>query len=702
MLGAILLAGLVLRVLYLRELVDKPDFSVPAVDAGFHDCWARGLAGGDWRPPYGMSDPGIQRTPYLRPPGYPYFLSLIYGVFGHGYLAPRIVQMGLGLVSAALAYLFARRWFGRRVAIILAAFMSCYWAFIYFEGEFHAPVLAIYLLWLLVHVVGVWAERRNGLHALAVGVVVGVGALVRPNVLVCLPVVLMWAWWISGRRGRRRSFYPAALAMAAGTVLAVAPATIRNYRAAGDLVLISSNAGINLLVGNNENATGVVADRIADLGDFKTCYDYPELVRKLEHKLERTLKASEASAYFTTEALRFAREHPGDFIKLTLKKALLFWGPTEITHNKAIRWERAGSPTLRSIPGNFSVVVSLAAVGAGLLLANRRKARADGDGAPSSADREWEMSVLLAALILAYFLSVLPFFASARYRVPILPFLLLFAAYAVRNLGTFVATRELRRAVCWVAIGAMLYGLNVLVGRLMPVGGHDVAKWHYDRAVACGLSGRTDRAIDEYRVVLEHMPQNPHAHVGLGSCLARRGEVEPAVEHFNAALHIWPEYAEAHFNLGVAMAAKGRIDEAVARYTDAIRYHPEYVEAHFNLGALLAGMSRLDEAVSHYRAALHINPDFAPAHRNLGVVHFQRGMLDEAEGHFREVVRIQPADVESRCNLAIVLTHRGRLDEAIHEYQAALRIDPANATVQESLAELAALRRRPVPPRSGQ
>ena len=68
MLAGIVLVGLLLRAAYLRELVHRPDFSAPTIDAGFHDYWARGLAAGDWAPPAGRGDPRVATTPYLRPP----------------------------------------------------------------------------------------------------------------------------------------------------------------------------------------------------------------------------------------------------------------------------------------------------------------------------------------------------------------------------------------------------------------------------------------------------------------------------------------------------------------------------------------------------------------------------------------------------------------------------------------------------------
>ena len=132
-LAAILLVGLILRISYLREIVNEPDFSFPRIDSGCHDYWAHGSATGDWSigdrsDLAGASE--IRSIPYMRPPGYPYFLASVYYLTGGRYLAARIFQMGLGLVNCVLAYFLGKRLFGRVTGLIFATFMSAYWAFI--------------------------------------------------------------------------------------------------------------------------------------------------------------------------------------------------------------------------------------------------------------------------------------------------------------------------------------------------------------------------------------------------------------------------------------------------------------------------------------------------------------------------------------------------------------------------------------------
>ncbi|MFC1783430.1 ArnT family glycosyltransferase [Planctomycetota bacterium] len=187
-LAAILLAGLLLRGAYLWELVKSPDFNSPTVDAALHDYWARGLANGDWDAQNYSNDPEIRSSAFFRPPGYSYFLALVYFFSGSSFFAARLAQMGLGLVNAVLAYFLGRSIFGRPTGLILAGMMSVYWIFIFYEGELLSPTLVICGVLLLMNVLCLWTEKFTYQRTIAAGAILGLLALVRPNVLLFVPI----------------------------------------------------------------------------------------------------------------------------------------------------------------------------------------------------------------------------------------------------------------------------------------------------------------------------------------------------------------------------------------------------------------------------------------------------------------------------------------------------------------------------------
>jgi len=611
----ILTAGGAVRLLYLREATQIPSFAAPAVDAAFHDYWARGLATGDWTPPGHHDDPGISAAPYFRPPGYPFFLAAVYALFGDGYLAPRIVQMGLGLACALLAFLICARSYGWATGLICAAAVSGYWTLVYFEAELQATTLFVFLLLASVLFALCWSERGRPALALASGLFCGVAALVRPNAILVLLALALWAVWTGRRRSPRLPYLAGALTILLGGLLAVLPATVRNWIVAEDLVPISSNAGINLYIGNNPDANGLVSVELADLGSFRSCFDWPAIVDALERETGRSMRPSEVSSYFAGRAYRFAITEPDRFLALTARKALLFWGPREVSHNKELHFERRASAVLSRLPGNFALVLATGLLGLGLLLFDRFRppagiSRVDVD----EGNRRWESAMLAVAVVIAYFLSVLPFFAAARYRVPIIPFLMLLGAFAVHRLAVMIGRRRWRAAITLVVVLLALYGVTT---RAPADYEPSEARWHFDRATDFARIGDGDQAVRLYREALALDPAYYEAHYNLAHELNARGRVDEAIEHWRSALRIYSGAAPAHYNLALAYRETGDIERAIHHMRQALATRPDSLNDRLQLAELLLSAGRIERATELYEEVLARQPERPEALRNL-------------------------------------------------------------------------------------
>ena len=361
-LAMILLLGLLLRIIYLGEIWDSPDFSHPGLDSAYHIYWARGMATGDWSAFEGRENPMIYRYPYYRPPGYAYFLSIVYFLSGMSPIWPRLVQFGLGLGSILLVFYLARRLFDKTTGLIAAFLASFYWIFIYYECELVGVSWAIFLSLLSVLLLIRSASRWSLTGFFFTGLVLGVLAIFRPNALILYPVSVFWIFLVSRhRRDKPRILLPSA-GLLLGIVIAILPVTIRNYVVAGEFVPIATNAGISLGVANNDFSDGTT-HFIPGIGNIGTPYDWPRIVRGLSHDLGRHLTHGEASNYLSRQAIEFAWRNPGRFLYLLGRKTLLFWGPIEVRNLKEVHYARIHSPLLRFLPGNFTLILTLALLG---------------------------------------------------------------------------------------------------------------------------------------------------------------------------------------------------------------------------------------------------------------------------------------------------------------------------------------------------
>ncbi len=580
-LALILLAGAFLRVGYLQEARQQPDFDHPLIDAGFHDYWARGLAFGTWNPPVDKDDPQVRTTPYFRPPGYPYLLAFVYKLTGGGYVGPRVVQMALGLVNIVLAFWLARRLFGNLSGLITAGLMASYWGLIYFEAELQATVFATTLLLLLALALGTWTRGLTWRRTLLVGALIGLGALMRPNFLVYLPVAVGWSVWQLAVHRHRQQLVMVVAGLVIGCGVVVLPATVRNLRASGEMVAITTGGGINLYLGNNPDAKGISPPAIRGLGKFSTCYDYPVLVRNLSRELGRPVSHREFSAILADRAVDYMLANPGRTAALTWHKALLFWGPAEVSNNKVVQMERENSVVLRMLPWNFSIVLGLALLGAVTLMVSARRPGWFGDGGLVARGPErWQLVWLVALLILGWFLSLLPFFAAARFRVPMLPLLLVMAGFGVTGLVALVRARRWPATAAWVALGLVL-----VLFASVDLAGYQLnrARWHYVR----GFSHLFDR------------------------------EWSAAIDELESALRLKPEYTQAHVDLGVALQKTGRSREAVRHLEQALTLDPESAITHYNLASVMGSLGQLSAARDHLRLTLEIDPNFRGARQAL-------------------------------------------------------------------------------------
>ncbi len=684
-LAAIILIGLFLRGSYLSEIVKSPDFTAPLVDAGYHNYWARGLASGDWPQQEGMSAPEIRSTPYFRPPGYPYFLAFMYLLSGSSFLAARIFQMGLGLANCVLAYILGRKLFGRVVGLLFAAFMSAYWVFIFFEGELLAPVLLVFLGLCLILVLETWMEKFTLARCLCGGVLLGLFAVIRPNILLFVPFVLGWGWWLKRRRNDGRSLGIMTAGFLMGTAVVIAPVTIRNYIVANDFVPISSNTGINLYIGNNEQ-TDCITPTIPNLPaltglDNWNCFDYMQIVHGVERRLGRKLKHSEVSSYFIGEANRYIRNNRGRSFKLLLKKALLFWGPAEVSNNKEIFCAKELSATLRYNPG-FALPVSGAVVGLLLLAFDLKKQRNEKEVGDTKVCKPLEISLLIVLFIGTYFVSFLPFFITARFRVPIIPFLFLFGAYGLYRIGWFFTKRDFRRGLCWSAIWVALYIHAAKHG--IPYN-PSWARWHTTHGDAYQYKGQTDPAVTEYYKAIEADPKKTRAHICLGDIFAQQNKFSDAAKHYHLALEIKPDLLEPRLGLGNMLYKQKKFDEAVALWTELLQIRPDWPEVLGNLGKAYYQQGKTEEAIQCWEQALWLRPDMNKIHSNLRNA-LQQKKQQETIAHYTEVLRENSNDPNAHNKLAGILYTQGKIAQAISHWSQAVRLNPDSVDVHNNLA----------------
>lgn len=544
----LLLAALGVRFLYLSQYAGSPFFWVPALDSLYHDLLAREIVAGK-----------AGSEPFFRAPLYYYFLAGVYKLFGYSFWAARLVQALIGSGSCVLLYLLGLRVFRPTVALIAAATMALYGPLVFFDGELLTPVLELFLdlgfLLLTLRAV----ESGSPRDALAAGLVLGLSAIARPNILVAAPLA---AFWLRPPTPTRPHAHTAgwrlALLLAAGACVAPGLVTARNYALSGDPVFIASQGGINLFLGNRPEADGYTPStptRYEFQGEYEDSVKlYGE--RAAEEALGRRLSASEAQRYWIGKVAQWWREDPGAALRLTWKKWVLAWTHREVRNNHAFEYIRAEfAPYLWLAPVGFWYAGPFGILGMLLAWRESRHAR------------------FLTGFVLLYVLSFVAFFVADRYRLPVVPVLLLFAAYAVTWLGERLRGPH-RKGLVPALAGLAALGLFVGVEWYRTA---TPAAWALDEWSAGNRYKQLQRfpeAEERYRKALALQPDNADIWTNLGAVQFFADRPADAADSFRQALRLQPENSGNWQNLAVCELALGEREAARQHLREALRLDP--------------------------------------------------------------------------------------------------------------------------------
>ncbi|KPL18643.1 MAG: hypothetical protein AMJ92_07120 [candidate division Zixibacteria bacterium SM23_81] len=664
-LAVLFLLALGVRLIYLIQLRGSPLFESPIMDARYHDQWALAIRNGI---------PFLD-GPYFRAPLYPYFLALIYSLFGHSYLAVRMVQFLIGSVSVLLIYFLGKRTFDAavgRVAAVLAAF---YGLFIYFEGELLIPALIVFLDLALLLVLLSAQDRPGWWRWLGCGAILGLSAIARPNVLLFGVVLVPWLvlrWRQKGLNLRRYGAYLGSYAL--GVILLIMPVTVRNYVVGKDFVPIASQGGVNFFIGNNRDSDGVTA--IVPGTRASWWGGYHDALQLAEDAEGRPLKASEVSNYWFRRGLEFMRDEPWASLRLMFKKLVIFWGGPEVSNNKDIYFFSQGTSLLRIMIWQwrgrffcpFGIVAPLALAGMVLAWRNRK-----GKG--------W----LMALFIFTYMVSVILFFVNARFRLPVIPFLLPFAAYSLVSL---FRERRLVRAILPVGL-ILVFGLAVNLNLV----GYPYAPRLVDSYDALGIAyWRTkqhDQAIAEYLRALSIAPDHINSMHGLAWVYAEMDSLDKSIEVWEQAISVKPDMPDLHYGLGVSYYAQGRLDDAIAQWQETTQLLPDFSQSYIQLGIAYEDKGEFEEAIAALKQAIQVSPRDVIAHYNLGHLYKKLSKIDEAAEEFKLAIEVNSKFADAYNSLAWLYCQEDiNLDEGIELIKKALELDESKGAYWDTLAEL--------------
>ncbi len=385
--GVFLLAlALRLGYAFLAEQVD-PFLRADALhgDAGEYDWIASNLVQGKGFRSHG----GARRS--FRPPLYPLFLAAVYRIFGRNLTAVRAVQAVLGAFACVISASIGDRLFGHRVAILTGVGTALHPLLIYFGAWIITDTLFIALFCLLILWALSTAERPTWGRIVVLGTLLGLATLTRPQVILILPLLMMWFSLVAGGTPKDRLVH--VLLLAVFTALPLVPWTVRNYRIHDGWVFVSTQGGYTFYSANNPDAFG---------GHVP---GFPPLLYGLSE--------IESDREYYRRGFQWIREDPRAFLSLLPSKLLRLWSPLQVNISEA-EYTVPLAPAVKVV---YSLFLLLALYG-GLRFGAR--------------------AVILWLPIVSFTLAGLIFYGGTRYALPMAPFVVILAAVGAASFGRLI------------------------------------------------------------------------------------------------------------------------------------------------------------------------------------------------------------------------------------------------------------------------
>ena len=636
----VFVVALAVRLIYFAEVRDTPLYQFPTLDErGNHEFALAVLQG------------RVPAASYYKAPLYTYFLAGVYRVLGDESIRARLVQCILAALSPVLTLLIARQLFGRVVALVAGLWAAVFWTFVFFSAELLDAGLACVFYLTLAYLLVAWDDRRPTKWFVC-GLVLGLGAITRPNILAFAPVLAVVVFVVTWRRERSDATLPTdagrtrppavlrrpllhVLALTLGCCAAVLPVTVRNRIVGGEWVLLGAYGGLNVYVANNPHSDSKDGPLLVDESGFlpdttwdpnepwaRCCLNFKNAYRFTEAHLGRKPRRGEFSSLLAGMGFEYLRDNPGWFARHAVRRFCWLFNAYESPSNKDLYQVLGSSRLLEALSWfHYGWLAPLGLVGLGLALA-------------STSNRSTPLTYLMAMLA-SLALPAVMFIINSRFRLPMVHVLVVFAAFGGVELVRMIRRKANRPrlvvAVLALAALVLLCNLNLFGYRKDH---HPYLRFAY--AVACLPSGRHD-LLDG---ALADFDRDLKADLAELQRQGRRSNTTLLLDHCNPMRLLLPYYLE-HGQRAEALHAAEHMLER--EHVDG-EWAPRLFEIFLTAGKRkLAG-----RALRHVeRECLRARPDVvADALARFGTKWDDRGALNRARRIYEDLIRLHPGRLE--------------------------------------------------------
>jgi 4-amino-4-deoxy-L-arabinose transferase-like glycosyltransferase len=246
----------------------------------------------------------------FRPPLYPLLIAWCYETFDSPIVSLRLIQVVLSTATCWFLFGIAKELYGPTAGVLAGTIFSLYPLCVFFSAVLMAETLLLFCTGLVYWCLNRYCMFPNFMRAISIGICLALGALCKPVMLVWLPGLLAVIYWKCENRSRLMHAFSVLISL----FIIILPWTVRNAYVTNHVVPISTNTGINFLVGNEPGSTGYYRDGIDYWAMANEIADYEDDPVIRDTKVIRAV-------------IKGVWREPFGFFRMGVVKVLLLWNP---------------------------------------------------------------------------------------------------------------------------------------------------------------------------------------------------------------------------------------------------------------------------------------------------------------------------------------------------------------------------------------
>ncbi len=401
----IYIINIIFRFIVLNELSPFPEFQCPppSVDSDFYIYIAKFINEGI---------PFVSKEAYYYSPFYSHLVALSFSIFGENIFILKLINIIAGSTIPIAIYLISKLYLkSSKIALLLAILSSFYDLFVIYDLQLLKTSLGITFLFWGFYFFSLFEKKQKISILTLSGILFGIGSLIYVNFLL---VLVIFCFYLLFKYKLKVLYFGFPILLIIGSSM------IRNYIVVQDIIPVTSIGGIHFYIGNSSKSVGIYTRvkgvRASGFGHY---FDGRKVAEK---ETGKKLKPSQVSKFWKKKAIKEIKENPQHFIKLILRKILYTINYFDVPNNINKNYIKEKTFIFRHFTFSFGIFSLLGLVGFILSLKNRE-------------------FIPIHIFFVIYFLTVIMFFVTDRYRLPLILPLFLYTGFLIKyiiNIKSFL------------------------------------------------------------------------------------------------------------------------------------------------------------------------------------------------------------------------------------------------------------------------